>query len=260
MNVTDAALSRDAFLDGRVMAWQPRVGYRAATDPVFLAAALPAQAGDAVLELGCGVGVASLCLAHRVPGLVHAALELQTDYAVLARRNADEAGVALDVLDGDVARPPAVLRGRVFDHVFANPPYYDAGGPQADDPGRDRALREATPLATWVDTALRRTRPGGWITLIHLTTRLPDLLAALSPRAGAITVLPLAARQGQAARRVIVRARKGARSPFTLLPPFVIHDGAAHMGDGDSFTPAARSILRDGAAFAFETSVPRGGI
>lgn len=257
MNVPDAALSRDAFLDGRVMVWQPRTGYRAATDPVFLAAAVPARAGQQVLELGCGVGVASLCLARRVPGLVQCALEVQPDYAALARRNADAGGVALDVVDGDVARPPAALRAQVFDHVFANPPYYDAGGPQADDPGRDRALREGTPLAVWVDTALRRTRPGGWITLIHLTARLPDLLSALLPRAGAVMVLPLAARQGQAARRMIVRARKGARGPFSLLPPFVIHEGAAHAGDRDSFTPAATRILRNGAAFAFETSQGR---
>lgn len=250
MTGPDAALSRDAFLDGRVMAWQPRIGYRAATDPVFLAAAVPARAGQSVLELGCGVGVASLCLACRVPGLQHTAIEVQPEYAALARRNADAAGVALNVVDGDVADLPESLRDQSFDHVFANPPYYAASGPAAYDAGRDRALREATPLAVWVDAALRRTRPGGWVTLIHLTERLPDLLAALSGRAGAVTVLPLTAREGQAARRVIVTARKGARSPFTLLPAFIVHAGAAHAGDGDSFTPAARRILRDGAAFA----------
>lgn len=250
MTGPDAALSRDAFLDGRVMAWQPRIGYRAATDPVFLAAAVPARAGQSVLELGCGVGVASLCLACRVPGLQHTAIEVQPEYAALARRNAEGAGVAMNVVDGDVSDLPECLRDQSFDHVFANPPYYAASGPAACDAGRDRALREATPLAVWVDAALRRTRLGGWVTLIHLTERLPDLLAALSGRAGAVTVLPLAAREGQAARRVIVTARKGARSPFRLLPAFIVHAGAVHAGDGDSFTPEARLILRDGAAFA----------
>lgn len=252
MTEPDAALSRDAFLDGRLMVWQPRVGYRAATDPVFLAAAVPACAGQSVLELGCGVGVASLCLARRVPGLDHHAVEVQAEYAALARRNAAAADIVLNVVDGDVAALPDSLRQQLFDHVFANPPYYAANGPQAEDAGRDLALREATPLAVWVDTALRRTRPGGWVTLIHLTERLPDLLAALSARAGAVSVLPLAARDGQAARRVIVTARKGARGPFTLLPPFFVHAGASHAGDRDSFTPAASRILRDGGAFASE--------
>ena len=80
------ALSQDGFLGGRLAIWQPRVGYRAAMDPVLLAAAVAARAGESVLELGCGVGVASLCLGSRVPGLALTGLELQPAYARLARR------------------------------------------------------------------------------------------------------------------------------------------------------------------------------
>ena len=84
----DGELSTDAFLGGRLSIMQPIRGYRAAADPVLLAAAVPARAGDAVLELGCGAGVASLCLGQRVPGLIQFGLELQPAYAALARRNA----------------------------------------------------------------------------------------------------------------------------------------------------------------------------
>ena len=38
-------LSRDALLYGRLHLWQPTDGYRAATDPVLLAAACPAEPG-----------------------------------------------------------------------------------------------------------------------------------------------------------------------------------------------------------------------
>ena len=62
-------------------------GYRAGVDPVLLAASVPARAGQSVLDLGCGAGVAALCLAARVPGLL-AGLEVQPAYAALARRNA----------------------------------------------------------------------------------------------------------------------------------------------------------------------------
>ncbi len=54
-------------------------------DPVFLAASVPARPGETVLELGCGVGTAALCLAARVPGLMMTGVELQADYAALAR-------------------------------------------------------------------------------------------------------------------------------------------------------------------------------
>ncbi|MEY2961347.1 MAG: hypothetical protein RLZ60_1177, partial [Pseudomonadota bacterium] len=55
-------LSCDNFLNGKVRVWQPINGYRAGVDPVLLAAAVPAKSGQTVLELGCGVGTASLCL------------------------------------------------------------------------------------------------------------------------------------------------------------------------------------------------------
>jgi len=245
--MTDSDLTRDAFLDGRVQAWQPRAGYRAATDPVLLAAAVPARAGQNVLELGCGVGVASLCLAARVPGLEMTGVEVQAEYAALARRNAAENGVALQVLKADLEALPSDLRARRFDHVIANPPYYAPQGPAAQNVGRDKALREDTPLSVWIDTALRRARDGGQITLIHLAERLPDLLAGFAGRASC-HVLPLAARAQRPARRVIVQARKGARAPFVLLPPLVIHQGDKHLGDGDDFTDAARALLRDCAA------------
>lgn len=237
-------LTQDAFLNGRVMVWQPRIGYRAATDPVFLAASVPARTGERVLELGCGVGVASLCLHARVAGLSLTGVELQPDYAALARRNAAQNGATMQVIEADLTRLPADLRARSFDHVIANPPYYAAHGPEAQDKGRDRALREETPLAEWIDTALRRCRDGGYVSFIHLTERLPDLLAGFSPRASCV-VLPLAARAQRPARRVIVQARKGGRAPFTLLPPLVIHQGDSHPGDGEYFSDAVRALMRD---------------
>lgn len=237
------ALTQDAFLGGLVRAWQPRHGYRAATDPVFLAAAVPAQAGQDVLELGCGVGVASLCLHARVRGLALTGVEVQGAYAALAMRNAVLNDAPLQVHEADLTALPPDLRVRSFDHVIANPPYYAAHGPAARDLGRDRALRENTPLALWLDVALRRVRDGGFVTLIHLADRLPDMLAELTPRAS-VTVLPLAARALRPAKRVIVQARKGGRAPFVLLPPLVIHQGDGHLGDGEYFTEPVRAIMR----------------
>ena len=240
-------LTDDGFLGQRLRILQPRLGYRAATDPVLLAAAVPAQSGHSVLELGSGAGVASLCLATRVPGLGLTALERQPAYAALARMNATRNAIALIVTEGDLAVMPDALR-RPFDHVLANPPYFSAGdGTAAADAGREAALREDTPLAVWIDAATRRLAPGGWLTMIHLAARLPDLLATLDGRLGSLSVLPLAPRPGRPASRVILRARKGGRAAFRLLTPMVLHDGTAHDGDRDSFTAEARAVLRDGA-------------
>ena len=239
-------LSDDKFLCGRLRLLQPLKGYRAATDPVLLAAACPAEPGQSVLDLGCGAGAAALCLGLRVPDLALAGLELQPAYADLARQNADRNGIAVEVHEGDLARIPKPLR-RDFDHVIANPPYYPAGGSPSPIAARAKAMQVETPLSDWVTAATRRLRPGGWLTLICGADGLPEVLAALAPKLGSAAVLPLAAREGRAALRVIVQARKGGRAPFRLLAPFVIHQGAAHDGDRESYTPAANAVLRDGA-------------
>lgn len=246
----EGALTRDVFLDGRLHLWQPRAGYRAATDPLFLAAAVPARAGQSVLELGCGAGLALLALGWRVPGLELRGVERQEAYAALARRNLAENGIVADVETADLTDLPGALR-RGFDHVICNPPYYPPSATAATDPGRDAALREDTPLADWVAVALRRLLPGGYLTLIHLAERLPAILTALDGPAGAIAVLPLTARAGRPAGRVLVQARKGARGPFRLLAPLVLHDGPAHARDGDDFSAAARAVLRDGQALGW---------
>jgi tRNA1Val (adenine37-N6)-methyltransferase len=244
----DADVTDDGFLGGRLRILQPRVGYRAATDPVFLAAAVPALPGQSVLELGCGAGVASLCLAARVSGLNVAGVELQPRYADLARRNAVRNSIALEVFETDLAALPPDLRARNFDHVIANPPYFSAGdGTAAEDAGREVALREATPLTVWIDAATRRLKPGGRLTVIHLAERLPELLAACDNRLGSMRILPLAPRIGRPANRVILSAEKGARGPFRLLSPLVLHEGAAHDGDRDSLRSEVQAILRDGA-------------
>jgi tRNA1(Val) A37 N6-methylase TrmN6 len=245
-------LTEDALLGGRVRLAQPRRGYRAATDPVLLAAACPARPGQRALDLGCGAGAAALCLAARVGGLDLHGLEVQPAYAALARRNAAANGVALAVHEGDVAAPPAALRALSFDHVLANPPFFPADATAAPDAGRDRARREAgTTVGAWIDAGLRRLRQGGTLTLLHRVERLPEILGALSGRAGAIAVLPLASRAGRDATRMIVRAVKDSRAPFRLAPPLALHDGQAHGRDGDDFAAAARAVLRDGAALDF---------
>ncbi|MRX49116.1 methyltransferase [Paracoccus sp. S-4012] len=239
----------DAFLGGALLLEQPVRGYRAGMDAVLLAAACPARPGERVLELGCGAGAAVLALSRRVAGIEAAGLEVQGKYAALARANAAGNGLSLEVVEGDLAAMPEALRGRSFDHVIANPPFF-AAGPSAPDAGRSRARHETTPLAVWADAGLRRLRPGGWLTLILPAGRMGSLLAALEGRGGDARVLPVAPRDGRPAGRVIVAARKGAKAPLTLLPPLVLHAQAAHLTDGEDLTPAAQAVLRRGAALS----------
>ena len=244
-------VTHDGFLGGAVTITQPKRGYRAATDPVWLAAATTAKAGEAVLELGCGAGTAMICLAHRT-GATVTGFEVQTAYADLARQNVAQNAIAGEVVEGDVSALPAELRARIFDHVIFNPPYFPTDSVAAHDPGRDTAHREDTPLAVWIDTALRRIKPKGTLTLIHRTERLDTILTELQGRAGSIQIRPIAAREGRVADRVLIRAVKTGRAPLALLPAIIVHAGLTHDGDRPDFTSIADGVLRSGQPLGWE--------
>jgi len=240
-------LSRDDFLGGKLKIFQPKSGHRAGIDPVLLAAAVDSAPGDTVLELGCGSGVASLCLARRVGGIDLVGVELQETYGELARLNAAENKIPFAVFTSDIANLPIQVRSRSFSHVIANPPYYRrGGGTAATDPGRDLALMGSTPMRLWVDVATRRLIPGGFLTFIQKADRLADLLSGFDDRLGSVTVKPITPRAGRRAELVLVQARKGSRGEFQLLSPLVLHKGANHDGDRDSYTEEIRNVLRNG--------------
>ncbi len=243
------AISVDKCLGGRLMLMQPRKGYRAGVDPVFRAGSVNAQEGEAVLGLGCGAGAAILSLGTRLKGLRLVGVEKQGNYAELARRNAFENDIALEVHEADIAALPKAVRGENFNHVIMNPPYHlRASGSLAPDVGREASVGEQTPLSDWIAAATKRLKPRGYLTMIQKAERLPEILAAFDQRMGTILVKPLCAREGRAATLVLLHARKGGRGAFRLAAPLILHDGAEHVGDVESYRQEVSAILRDGVA------------
>jgi len=246
------ALSVDDFLGGLVKIAQPLKGYRAGVDPVLLAASVQARAGQSVLELGCGGGVASLCLGRRIPGLTLTGIELQSAYAELARANAARNGIEFKVFNADLSDLPADVKNQRFDHVIANPPYYDRQrSVPALDQGRELGLGEATPLKTWVKEASKRLLPKGHLHFIHRVERLPELLSAMPSSLGSIEVQPLCPREGRPLHLVLVRAKKEGRADFHLHLPIVMHKGATHVENPKEYNAVLESVLRRGAALSF---------
>lgn len=245
----DGAVNCDAFLGGQLKIWQPKQGYRAGVDPVLLAASVPVSAGQAVLDLGCGVGVAGLCVAARCPGVAVTGLELQADYAALAARNAAENAADFSVVTGDLTAMPAELRQMQFDHVIANPPYFDRdASSRATDAGREVAMGQGVALAEWVRVAAKRTRAQGYVTFVHRAERLGDLLAAFDAAGlGSVQILPIVPRKGRAAQLVLVRGRKGGRAALRLQDGLRMHKGARHVADTASYRAEIERVLRGGA-------------
>jgi tRNA1(Val) A37 N6-methylase TrmN6 len=167
----------------------------------------------------------------------------------MARHNLAQNEIAGEIVCADLRSLPVLLRKRSFQHVIANPPFFNRSkGSAASDTGREIGRGGDTSLSEWIDVATRRLAPKGYLTLIQRAERLPELIQSLDDRLGDLRILPVAARIGRDAELVIVSARKGARGVARVSAPFVLHEGLQHDIDRDSFTAAARSVLRDGKA------------
>jgi tRNA1(Val) A37 N6-methylase TrmN6 len=245
-----ADVTEDAFLGGQLTIRQPKSGYRAGLDAVLLAASLRAGSGDRVLDAGAGVGVVGLAAARRVASIDVVLVEQDRGLADLARSNIALNGLEqrVRVLVADIAQPLSAHRelhaaaGR-FDHALANPPYHVEGrGTASHNPVK--AAAHAMPegaLERWVRFMAAMLKSGGTAALIHRADALPELLAALDGRFGAIAIAPIHGHEGKSASRVLLRATKGSRAPLQLRPGVVLHQE-------HGYRPDIEHVLRGGAA------------
>jgi tRNA1(Val) A37 N6-methylase TrmN6 len=236
----------DHLLGGRVRLSRPDGSYRVAIDPVLLAAFTEARAGERVLDVGAGTGAASLCLAARVPDVRVVGLEQRADAAAFAYRNIALNGLEdrVSLLKGDLLDPPPALFPGGFDRVMMNPPYLKAGAHTVppDDWKAAANMEGAARLADWLHFAALMLKPRGHLTLVHRADRLDEILAALHGRFGGLVLFPVWPKAGEAARRILLSARLGARAPARLAAGLTMHEA-----DG-RYTAAAERVLRDAAA------------
>lgn len=224
----------DFLLDGRVKITQSAEGYRAGLDAVMLAAGCPAAPGEKILDLGCGAGAASLCLAGRVEKIHITGIEIQPEQAELARQNYAQNNTAGEIITADIKtyNPPSDH----FDHVIMNPPYHYAARHDAPHNSARATAFMADDLGAWINAARRAVKTHGSLTIIHRADAIAEILSGLTGF-GAIEIIPLWPRAGADADRVIIRARKGRKTLPILHPGIVIHTPDGGYGE------AAHNIL-----------------
>lgn len=207
-------------------------------------AALSAAADGQPTGEGCG--------GNNAPHL-HA-LGLEQDAALCAAATENARLLGLDAVcrfrQGDLA-DTHFLRDcgeNAFHLVLANPPYALAGsGRPSASARRDAALRgpaslpdgtqasrhrpapqpgASDPLAVFCRAARRLLRYHGLFCCIFPAVDLSRLLSTLErERLGCRRILPLCPRAGEAAKRVLVLARKDAAAQCLLEAPLPLHDG-----------------------------------
>lgn len=214
-------------------------------DSVMLAAACPAKDNDTVLDLGCGVGSAGLCVLKRIPKAKLTGVDIQKDHVELAVKNAKENGfeeqtsfICADICDLELPE--------TYNHIILNPPYKEAGGHRpSPSESKARAMGHIDEnIQDWISCAHRHIKGQGSITIIHEAGQADAIIYALfgktgGRRFGAVEIFPLYPKAGLPAKRVVIRAFKHKKSQTIIHPGIIMHDA-----NGD-YTIAAERVLRD---------------
>ncbi len=237
----------DRLLDGRLLLHQQDKGHRVGTDAILLAAAAPPLPGGLIVDVGAGVGAVGLILAQANSCAEVVLLEKNPQSAELSRQNvaANDLAARARVFEADLfdfpARKAAGL-AETADLVVTNPPFLKPGQSRPS-PDAARAMAHVLDeggIEKWLQAALALLKPGGVFVAIHRADALGDLLAGVAGRLGGLEILPVYPKRGEAATRLILRGRKGAKTPLSLLPGLVLHE------DDGRFTPRAQDLHRKG--------------
>ncbi len=231
----------DNFLGGKIQLKQSVSGYRATSDSVLLASAVLAKDGQSVLDVGCAGGIVSFCLDARIENLKITGVDIQEDLIALAKENNELNKTNIEFLHIDLFKKSDLLKGKQFDHVVTNPPFYANGQGRVNEE-QNMAFHESENIDKWIRACAKFVKAKGSLTLIHRTDALPDILSALKKTAlGGIQVIPLVKDKNSLSKRVIVRAFLGSKKPFELKKEFVLHSE-----NRNGYLSEAEEILRFG--------------
>ncbi|MEM6603543.1 MAG: methyltransferase [Pseudomonadota bacterium] len=243
--------SHDVFLSsapyGPITLVQPKKGFRAGSDAIFLAMAQAFPEDSHILDVGCGAGLAALTALSANKNIKITGLEKQEFYADTARHNAEinRFSDSFSVVQGDIKNALTLFPPDFFTHILTNPPYY-AEGAGRKSPLQEKSIShqaEDISLKIWIRSALSVLKNHGTIMTILRTERLSDMLEALMGRAGGIVIFPLFSREDQnTAKRVIVKATKASKTPPSLRKGITIHDG-----DSNAYSAHAKQVINGGA-------------
>lgn len=217
-------LSKDDFLGGAIKIWQPKNGYRAGMDPILLAATVNVSEGQKVLDLGCGVGTASFAIGFRVKKTKLYGIEIQKSLVDLASRNSKENGIALKIECADILNLPSSIKNENFDHVIANPPYFDRkSSVSSKNLSKEKAFGDSHPITEWLKVAAKRAKPKGFVHFIVRTNRLPEIFSNVPKSLGSLVMTPIISRENQKAKLTILHAKKNGCADFMVSSPIVLH-------------------------------------
>lgn len=216
------------------------------TDALLLAAYVKGGKNLRALEFGTGTGIVSLLCAARKKASSILAVEVQKDFADIAKRN-----VALNQLEDVIEIAHADIRdlsaygGNDVDLLFVNPPYMtvDGGLPNTADVKNIARHEVVGNISEFCAAASKKLRFGGKFYCVYRPDRAIDLLCSM--RSSGIEPKRLTLVHADTASTpsmLLVEGKLGAAPSLVCTPPLILYTDPTHT----VYTDDMNYILRYG--------------
>lgn len=220
-------------------------GFRYGVDAVLLAAFTAGETGGRgmkrrkaphILELGCGNGIVSVILSHKIPESTLLGVEIQAEEAERACRN-----VKLNCLDkriqireADVASLGETVLPKKFNAVVTNPPYFRRGGAIPNDASAKYIARHETSadLDAFIRAASAQLDRDGELFMVHRPDRLVDICCSMRAQGLEPKELQMVMPFPETKPNILlVHGVKGGNSELRVLPPIHVRETDGRYSD-----------------------------
>ena len=220
-------------------------GFRYGVDAVLLAGFTAGETGGRrrkrrraprILELGCGNGIVSLILSHKIPESTMLGMEIQTKEAERARRNArlNHLEERIQIRAVDVASIGETALPEKFNAVVTNPPYFRRGGAIPNDASAKYIARHETSadLDDFIRAAAAQLDREGELFMVHRPDRLVDICCSMRAQGMEPKELQMVMPFPETKPNILlIHGVKGANSEIRVLPPIHVREKDGRYSD-----------------------------
>lgn len=203
--------TKDYLLDGKLLYYQPKNGYRSGIEPIILSGQIYSSIfKNNILDMGAGCGPISLIISYRNPNSSVVGFEKNDYHFKLANKNKNENKLSnLEYFQKDVCILDKNFLS-YFDLIFTNPPFFfeDKVITSKNESIYDAKYTSKEKAELWIINMIKYLKSDGKAYLINRYENLSFLLDILKINKCHVGITPLLSFEGSTPKNVLLSVNK----------------------------------------------------